>query len=379
MTPEEAWEPFVFTFGKDPFMPYCDASACAGYFALPPQSVVEGLHLGISQGIAFPRADFDLDSYLELEKLDCCEIVKGRFMILKGPMDSFSRTKGNEAKETDPSEYINAFRLRNVSAVIRLNMEEYQPSVFHNAGINHYDLQFNGALLPSQEILSRFFDICSSEEGMIAIHCKNGIGRSALLVATWLMRKCAFTSEQVIGYSRTMWPGSIVGIQQEFLADNEEFFHMWGDPDKDDGREAAAVSLKAKERTVSPAEGEIRMLRGKSASQLSLSQLSLEGRSCDSSRSSIRAENTTLVLYVRKESAVRLARKARENATMAKRRMARIMASKAADEQEESMGKAKNKSFYSKFKSTFKIFKGGRTKKPPLDIISSLIEGSTSC
>lgn len=161
---------------------------------------------------------------------------------------------------------------------------------------------------------------------------------------------------QVIGYLRLMWPGSIVGLRQEFLEENEEYLWRLGrahEKTRCENLDELSRGSKGGKNSQKTATRRRMHIRWGSFESLGTSSEDDSGR------------NDFAMVHV-KESAVEMARKARDNLIAAKRRAAKIAASQGpmADEKEAS----NSKSFYSKCKSTFKIIKGGgKKKKNPLD------------
>ena len=78
-----------------------------------------------------------------------------------------------------------------MSAVIRLSKKVYDKKKFLDAGIRHFDMYFQDGGTPSEAIVRRFCEICESETGLIAVHCKAGLGRTGgccpLAASPWLL------------------------------------------------------------------------------------------------------------------------------------------------------------------------------------------------
>ena len=62
-----------------------------------------------------------------------------------------------------------------------------------------------------------FFELADKETGVLAVHCLAGLGRTGTLIGLWIMKNYNFTAEEVIAYLRIIRPGSIIGLQQQYL------------------------------------------------------------------------------------------------------------------------------------------------------------------
>ncbi|KAK0551107.1 cell division control protein 14 [Tilletia horrida] len=127
---------------------------------------------------------------------------------------------------------IRYFRKNNVKLVVRLNKPLYDKKVFEDAGIRHVDMYFDDGSNPSTEILRNFIkmsDEVVKAVGVIAVHCKAGLGRTGVLIGAYLIWNHGFTANEVIGSMRLMRPGCVVGPQQHFMYTNFVEWVRWGE------------------------------------------------------------------------------------------------------------------------------------------------------
>jgi hypothetical protein len=99
------------------------------------------------------------------------------------------------------------------------------PLQFTRHGLKHYELFFPDGTPPPEAQAKRFLKIAETEPGVIAVHCKAGLGRTGTLILMWAMKHFKLTAKEAIGYLRVARPGSIIGPQQQFLSVNEK--RLW--------------------------------------------------------------------------------------------------------------------------------------------------------
>ena len=211
-TPEDANSAFE-SMGPGLLSGFHHALSVSSDFKLTILDCLRGLKRAMDSNW-FSMETFDLDRYLLLEnpgQFDLHQICP-KFVAFRGP-DS----RGMDARFHPPELYCNLFKILGVTAVVRLNDDAaYSPAAFTDAGIRHYDLTFPDCSLPPRSILDRFLSLCD-EEGLVAVHCLAGLGRTGTLIAFWMMKRHKWRARDAIGWLRLVRPGSVLGDQQEYL------------------------------------------------------------------------------------------------------------------------------------------------------------------
>eukprot|EP00879_Flechtneria_rotunda_P006044 GHRR01006357.1.p1 GENE.GHRR01006357.1~~GHRR01006357.1.p1 ORF type:complete len:659 (+),score=235.53 GHRR01006357.1:217-2193(+) len=220
ISPDEAYAPLAC---QAPYMPFRDASCGVPTFNLQPIDCIRGI--AKAREVGFIDASngtwrFDLEEYEHYEQVehgDLNWIVPGKLVAFSGPAASPNAYVGFRAMV--PEDYWEYFRRRGVASIVRLNKKVYERQRFLDGGFQHHELYFPDGSNPSQEILLRFLAIAEATPGCLAIHCKAGLGRTGVLICSYIMKHYGFTAEEVIGYIRICRPGSVIGPQQGFIKD----------------------------------------------------------------------------------------------------------------------------------------------------------------
>ncbi len=92
-------------------------------------------------------------------------------------------------------------------------------------------MYFDDGSNPTDEILADFIaqaDKVIANDGVVAVHCKAGLGRTGVLIGAYLVWKHGFSAGEAIGFMRFMRPGCVVGPQQHFMYQNFVEWVKWG-------------------------------------------------------------------------------------------------------------------------------------------------------
>lgn len=145
-------------------------------------------------------------------------IIPAQFIAFSSPAPDTGLLYTKNLRVENYSDALNSLK---VKTVIRLNKGKYNPEGFKNKGIKHFDLHFKDGSVPSIELVDRFIDICSSQQGAVGVHCKAGLGRTGTLIGCYSIKIFKFPADAFIAWCRLCRPGSILGPQQQFLIDYE--------------------------------------------------------------------------------------------------------------------------------------------------------------
>ena len=153
-------------------------------------------------------------------------VVPGKFIAFRGPSDIDNRAAGQKRVK----DYIGIFKHLGVHTIVRLNEPEYSKSTFVQAGFEHQDQIFQDCSVPNGHIVDTFLRCAEALQPgqVVAVHCLAGLGRTGTLIALYMMKHLGFTANEAMGWLRIARPGSIIGPQQQFLADHESLMHKLG-------------------------------------------------------------------------------------------------------------------------------------------------------
>ena len=219
LTPEAAWAKLSDV--SPPFKEFVDASQYTHAFTMTILDVLRGLSNAVALGW-YDFREFDLEGFEHWKKIDTGDltwIIPGKFIAFAGPFEDGVDEEGMPA--CSPETYHPHFKQAGVTAVVRLNKRQYDARRFSNNGFKHVDLIFNDGSCPPDAVREAFLRL-SAQEPTIAVHCKAGLGRTGTLIALHAMVHHQFPARAFMGWIRTCRPGSILGVQQDYLCEMEQ-------------------------------------------------------------------------------------------------------------------------------------------------------------
>lgn len=227
-SPEEVYRPLIFG-GSPPFLAFRDASVGPSAYHLGLLDCFRAIKKAVNNGF-LNFQNFDLHEYEHYEKVECGDlnwIVPDKFIAFCGPHPKNKIENGYPRHS--PETYIPYFRKHNITTIVRLNKKIYDAKVFIDHGFDHRDLFFEDGSTPSDVIMREFLDIAEKAKGVVAVHCKAGLGRTGTLIACYIMKHYRFTAAESIAWIRICRPGSVVGHQQLWLLEKQSYLWLQGD------------------------------------------------------------------------------------------------------------------------------------------------------
>lgn len=127
----------------------------------------------------------------------------------------------NAVEGLPPACFKDYFKKNDVSALVRLNEKLYNDEDFYRERIRVYPMELPDGAEPSEGFIVDFIMLCENEielrKGVVAVHCRAGLGRTGTVIACYLMYKFGMEAKAAIAWVRMCRPGSVIGRQQYFV------------------------------------------------------------------------------------------------------------------------------------------------------------------
>lgn len=170
----------------------------------------------------FSLSTFSVRAFAKLSRIengDLSWIIPGKFIAFSGPVLKKRKLMGTSGAQytLNPEEYVPILKGLGVTCIVRFNSKCYDKNIFTHAEFRHIDLLYDDGANPPEAVLQGFLRLCEEQRGVIAVHCKAGLGRTGTNISAFMMKHYGYTAKECVAWCRLCRPGCVVGPQQQFL------------------------------------------------------------------------------------------------------------------------------------------------------------------